>query len=490
MNINKEQIDDLNIVVSIQVGNDDYGDKVGEVLRDFRRKANMPGFRPGKVPEGLIRKMYGKGVLIDEINKILPEALQNYIKEQDLKLLGEPLPMLNANDMDWEIGNDFTFEFEMGLAPDIEVNLSKKDRITKYKILVEQDIVNTNIENYAKRYGQFVDIDTVVDFNEKLTGDIVQLGDDGQPLQDGLSAEDSTLVLLTITDEERKKPFENAKAGDEIVFNLSETFPNEWEIVSILKKKDRTEVGDISSSLFRFTVKTIQKFVNAEVNQELFDKVFGEGMVTNLEEFENRFKESIALAYEENSMAKFGIDARKYFLKKINPPLPEEFLRKWLKTSNKETDEETLEKEFPLFKDSMKWELIANAIISENALSVEEQEIINHTASTIQKQLSSYRVSNISNDDMNKYINNYLKDEKNVREMASQVLQNKVLKSILDSVDVIIQEISLDDFNIKMYEKEVDIAEVVEKDEVAEIEEGAQLSEVVEKEEEEQEVKI
>ena len=491
MNINKEQIDDLNIVVSVQVGNDDYGVKVGEVLRDYRRKANMPGFRTGKVPEGLIRKMYGKAVLIDEINKLVSESLQNYIKEQDLKLLGDPMPKVNGDDLDWEIGNDFTFDFEMGLSPDINVNLSKEDQITKYQIVVEQDIVNSNIENYSRRFGQFVEVDAVVDFKEKLTGDIVQLGDDGQPLQDGLSAEDSSLVLLTVSDEERKKQFANTRTGVEIVFNLSETFPNEWEIASILKKKDKAEVGDIRNSLFRYTVKSIQKFVNAEVNQELFDKVFGEGKVTDFEEFENQIRKSVELAYGERCMAKFSDDAHDYFLEKINPALPEEFLRKWLKASNKEMSEEAFEKEFPVFMGTMKWELIVNAIIKEHGLKVEEQEIINFAKAMTRRQLSSYGASNISDEDLTGYAMNYLKDEKNVRDMASQVLQNKVAFVIHETVDVVMQEISFDDFNQMMYEKEEagergeagEVDEMVEAEEVAEIEKSAQIVENAEIEE-------
>ena len=447
MNINKEQIDDLNIIVSVQVGKDDYGEKVGEVMRDLRRKANMPGFRPGKVPEGLLRKMYGKGVLIEEINKLLPEALQKFITEQELKLLGEPLPMVKADEMDWEIGNDFTFEFEMGLTPPIEVNLSKDDQLTKYQIVIEQDIVNTNIENYAKRFGQFVETDAVVAFNEKLTGDIVQLGDDGQPLQDGLLAEDTTMSLTIVKDEERKKPFENAKAGDEIVFNLSETVSNEWEIVSILKKNTKEEVGDLGNALFRYTVKSIQKYVEAEVNQELFDKVFGEGKVANFEEFEDLIKKNIEFGFNENCMSKFSGDALEYFLEKINPPLPETFLRKWLQASNKELDEETLEKEFPGFLKAMKIEIITNAISTENSLKVEEQEIIDFAKGVTQRQLAMYGVNNFSEQDLTTYAMNRLKDEKNVRDMASQVLQNKVIHLIHETVDVVIQEISLDEFN-------------------------------------------
>ncbi|MDR1171120.1 MAG: trigger factor [Bacteroidales bacterium] len=451
MNINKEQIDDLNVVVSVGISKDDYESKVSEVLRDYRRKANMPGFRPGKVPEGLVRKMYGKAVLVDEINKLVSKSLQDYIEEQELQVLGEPMPEVSSDDLEWEIGNDFTFGFEMGLAPAIDVKLSKKDRITKYQVAVDQELISRDIENYASRYGQFVDTDAVVDFKERLTGDIVQLGDDGNPLQDGLSAEDSLLVVSLIKDEEHRKPFENARAGDEIVFNLSETFSNDWEIASILKKKISEEVSDISASLFRFTVKSIQKFVNAELNQELFDKVFGGGTVTGIEEFENHIKEEIATDFEESSMSKFGSDAREYLLEKLNPQLPEEFLRKWLLATNKEVSKETFEKEFPMFLKNMKWELIANAIVKQNELKVDEQEIIDMAKATVRRQFTMYGMSNIPDETLTSYAMNSLKDEKSIRGMASQVLEKKIAKTVNEAVDVNIQELSPDDFNKMIY---------------------------------------
>jgi len=480
MNINKEQIDDLNIVLSVQIGKDDYGDKVNEVLRDFRRKANMPGFRPGKVPEGLIRKMYGKAVLIDEINKLLPEAINNYIKEQEFKLLGDPLPKANSDDLDWEIGNDFTFDFEMGLAPDIEVNLSKNDHLTKYQIVVEQDLITKNIENYASRFGQFVDVDAIVDFTEKLTVDIVQLSQDGQPMPDSLSVEESAILLSLIKDEERKKSFENIKAGDEIIFNLWETFPNKWEVASILKMKS-DELGDISECLFKFTVTNIQKYVNAEVNQDLFDKILGEGKVKSFEEFETHIRENIESEFMESGMAKFNNDAREYLIEKINPPLPENFLRKWLLKSNTELDEEVLEKEFPMFLKNTKWEVMVNIIAKQHELKVEEWEIVNNAKIYTQRHLARYGAYNFTDEDMTNYAMNYLKEEKNAQEMASQVIGNKVFKIIFDAVEVNVQEISIDDFNKMVYSSENE--EAVETGETGEAVETGEAEEAVEVEE-------
>jgi trigger factor len=452
MNINKEQINDLNLVVSMNISKDDYEPKVNEVLRDYRRKANMPGFRPGKIPEGLVRKMYGKHVLVDEINKLVSESLQKYINDEQLQVLGDPMPKTSGDDMEWEIGNDYTFGFEIGLAPAIDAGLSKNDKMTRYLITVGQDMVDKAIENHASHYGQFIDAGTVTDFKERLTGDIVQLGADSEPLPDGLAAEDTSIMLSLIKDEDRKKPFEQAKAGGEIIFNLSETFPNDWEIASILKKKDKEDVGDISASLFRFTVKNIQVFAKAEVDQDLFDKVFGEGAVKSAEEFEERIKESIAGDFKESSMAKFGFDAREYLLDKLNPPMPEEFLRKWLWAANKDkVDEAAFDKEFPAFLKSMKWELITQAIAKQNDFKVEEQEIIDFAKEATKRQFAQYGITNFPDDMLANYAMGTLKEEKNIRQIASQVIDKKVIDAIHDSVDVSIQEMSLADFNKMIY---------------------------------------
>lgn len=451
MNISKEQIDDLNATISIQIGKDDYEPKVNDILRDYRRKASMPGFRPGKVPEGLIRKMYGKAVLLDEINKLLSESLPKYMEEQDLKTLGNPLPKPN-DDMEWEIGNDFSFEFEIGFAPEINILLSKDDRINKYQIVVDENLIDKEIETYSSHWGAYMDVDAVEDFKEKLIGDIVQLGEDGQALQDGLSAEDSSLLVGVIKDDECKKLFENAKAGDEIVFNLWNAFPNKWEIASILKK-EKDEVSDISGMLFRYTVKTLQRHVNAEMNQDLFDKIAGKDVVTNLEEFKNWIREDFISEYEEICFPKFNTDMRVYLMNKYDPAIPEDFLYRWLKTVSKDLDEEVFDEEFPQFLYNTKWELIANAIIKKYDLKVDEQEIIDAAKDVARNQYSMYGLNNISDEYITHRAMDMLKEEQNVKSMASQALGVKIARKVHEIVDLNIQEISMEDFDKMMYEQ-------------------------------------
>ena len=490
MNINKEQIDEVNVVLSMEVNHGDYESKVNEILRDYRRKANMPGFRPGKVPEGLIRKMYGKAVLIDELNKLVSESLQNYIKENDLHLIGDPLPKVSGDDMEWEIGNDFTFDFEVGMAPVIDVQLSKDDHITKYQITVDQNMIDEEIEQLTTRYGQFVDTDTVVDFKERLTGDIVQLDNDGQPLQDGLSAEDTLLMIQLIKTDESQKPFVDAKVGDEIVFNLSETFPEDWSIASILKKKNKDEVGDVSGSLFRFTVKTVQKFAKAELSQELFDKILGKDAVSNIEDFESQIEKDMAANFEARSMAKFGNDAREYLLEKFNPSLPEEHLHKSVLAANKEISMDTLEKGFPHFLKSMKWDLIVKAISKKFELSVTEDEIISLAKDAVRQQIAYYGMSDVSDETITQYAMNSLKEEKQIHETAAQVLEKKVVQVLSEVVGLNIQQISLNDFN-KMIappndeeiENNEEIEESKEIETIVEVEEGKEIETILEVEE-------
>ncbi len=448
MNIDKEQIDDLNIEVKVKLGKEDYEPKIDEVLRGYNRKANVPGFRPGKVPMGLLRKMYGKQVLIEEINKLVSQSLQDFINKEELKVLGDPMPKSSGEDLNWEIGEDFTFDFEMGLAPKIQINLSKDDKISEYSITVDQDMIDKEMDSYAARHGKFVEVNEVVDFKEKLTGDIVQLDENNQPLEGGFAAEDSSVILSLIKDEEHKKPFENAKIGDEIIFNLSETYPNEWEIASILQKQ-KEEIGNIKDSNFRFTVKKMEKYENAELDQELFDKVFGENAVKSKEEFEERIKERIAADFKEHSMMKFGMDARDYLLQKLQPALPEKFLNKWLWAVNRDKDisQEAFDKEFPLFLKGTQWDLIVQTIAKEKDIKIEEQDIIEAAKDATKRQFARYGISDFPDDMLNNYAMNTLKEESNVRQIISQLVERKALNAIHDEVSILDQEVSFEEFN-------------------------------------------
>jgi trigger factor len=448
MNISKNQVDDLNIVLSLDIENADYIEQVSKVLREYRQKASFPGFRPGKVPEGLIRKMYGKAILVEKINDLISESIGKYVEDEKLQLLGGPLPVTDGDQLDWEIGNSFHFDVEMGLSPVIDTKLSQKYKLTKYKITIDKELITKNTGYYASSYGKFVETDVVEDFSEKLMGNIVQLNEDKTPVENGLSVEDTSLLLSVIKDEKLKKPFKKAKINDEIIFNLSETFPNDWEIASILKKKNIEEVGDITTSLFKFTVLKINKFVNAELNQELFDKVYGEGTVTSIEDFESRIENEMTENFENATLSKFGADAKEYLLQKINPPLPDQFLHKWLWNSNKEQmDESTFEQQFPDFIKEIQWSVISGAIVKDYDVKVEENEVIDYAKVLTKNQFLQYGITNFPEDELTNYAMNYLKEEKNVQQVISILLDKKIAQLVLDNVNVTVKEVTPDEYN-------------------------------------------
>ncbi|MDR1864032.1 MAG: trigger factor [Bacteroidales bacterium] len=449
MNINKKQVDDLTMVVSLEIANDDYISKVNDVLRDYRRKSNMSGFRPGKAPDGLIRKMYGKPVLVDELNKLVRDTLSEFIENEKLPILGEPLPAFTDDDNDWEIGNNFTFDFEIGLVPKINIHLSKDDHLTKYQIVVDQELIDRNIKEYTSRFGHFAYAESVTDFTERITGNIVQLDENKEPQEGGVNVEDTTLYLSLIKDEEYKKPFINAKVNDSIDFDLSATFPNEWEIATILKQNVKEDTGDVTGVSFRFTVTQVETFNDAELNQELFDKVFSDNTASSPEEFRERIEKDIAANFEYLTMNKFGRDARQYLLEKINPPLPETFLHKFLRRIKKEeVSESDFEQQFPAALKTTQWNIIADAIVQQNGIEASEQEMLNIAKETIRKQFAYYGIANCDDNVLTSYaMNQFKEDDGYRRKMADRVLEEKIIGVIYQTVDVTVKEISIDEFH-------------------------------------------
>lgn len=445
MNISKQQVDALNLILSVEIDATDYMRNVGKILREYRQKSNMPGFRPGKVPEGLILKIYGKAVLVDEINKLVTDAVAKYIDEEKLHVLGDPIPTTKSDDLDWAVGNNFRFDFEIGVPPVIDLNLSDKDQLVKYKIAVDKEILHQRIDWILSERGHFVSSDAVADFSEKLTGNILQLDSHQQPAENGLKAENTTVLLSRITDDKFKPPFENAKVNDEIVFNLSETFPPQ-EVSSILKNTEKT--GDLKDVLFRFTITGIDQFVKAEPTRQLFDDLYGEGVIHSQEEFESRIESEIAGDLEEASMFKFSADVQKYLIEKIAPPLPDQYLRKYLWERNKDKiNESDFEQRLPNYLKEVQWSVISAAVTEKFDLKVNEPEVIDYAGQLIRKQFSQFGITDISNEEsLNIYVSNYLKEEQNVRQIVHTLLDKKVIQAIMKTAHTEIKEISREEY--------------------------------------------
>ncbi len=314
MNITRENIDDLNTILKVEIGKPDYEEKVENVLKDYRKKANIKGFRPGMVPIGLVKKMYGRAVQIDEINKIVTENIQKYITDEKLEILGDPLPKTDEQEkIDFDTQEEFTFSFELGLAPAIELKLTKKTKVNQYEIIVDEKMKNDYLENYTRRFGELRSAETTEE-KDVIKGKLEAIDNNGDLIPDGLMAESTSLSIDIIQEKKIKKQFIGKSLNDSIDFDLKKAFPNDTEIAGLLHiKKEEAEAVDGN---FRFTINEISRFHPAELNTELFNRIYGEGVVNSEEEFMKKLEEEIAANLKRESDYRLMIDIKALALEK------------------------------------------------------------------------------------------------------------------------------------------------------------------------------
>jgi len=448
MNIAKKEIDQNNAEITISVEKADYAEKVEKTLRDYRKKANMPGFRPGMVPMGLIKKMYGKSVEAEEINKLVSDSLYNYIRENNINILGEPLPSESQPTIDFDTQETFEFVFDIALSPEFELNLTQKDKVNYYDIAVNDEMIENQVKSYTGRYGKYVQEETVEE-KDMIKGELFEL--DGKVVKDGgIHVEGAVLTPAYIQDKAQKKLFANAKKGDVITFNPKKAFENTAEIASMLKIS-KEEVENFTADC-QITIEGITRYHEAEINQELFDKVYGEGVVTSEEAFRTKIKENIQENLIADSNYKFGIDAREMLVKKLDDVVfPDAFLKRWLLATNENLTAEKLDEDFPKMIQDLKWHLIKDKLIKTSELKIEAAEIEEFAKKMARAQFAQYGMIGIEDDMLANYAKETLKKEETVRNIADKVMEDKVLETVKKSVKLNKKEISMDDFN-KMFE--------------------------------------
>jgi trigger factor len=445
MNITKENIDDLNALLKIELKKSDYEEDVEKVLRDYRKKANIKGFRPGMVPIGLVKKLYGKAVLVDEINKLVSENIHKYLHDEKIDILGDPIPKAEDKELtDFDTQEEFTFTFELGLAPQFEIKLSKKNKVASYLITVDEKMKNDYVSNYTRRYGEFKSQEESGE-KDMLKGDIAEL----DTPEGGLKAENTTISIDVIKDEKIKKHFIGKKQGDEIDFDLRKALPNDYEIAGILNKK-KEEVADVKGK-FRFVIKEINRFVPAEIGQELFNKIYGEGIVNSEEEFMNRIEEEIVTSLKKESDYKVMLDVKKLALEKSDFALPEDFLKKWLLRVNEKTTEEQIEKDFDSFRSDLKWQLIRNKIAKDNEIKISEEELQAEAANITRYQFQQYGLFYATDEQIGNYAKEMLKREEDAKRIAEKILEEKAIEKLKELVKLDEKKISAEDFN-KLFE--------------------------------------
>jgi trigger factor len=451
MNITKENIDALNATITVKIEKNDYETTVNEVLKDYRKKANMPGFRPGKVPGGLVKKMYGKAVTADEVNKMLSHNLSQYFVDEKLNILGDPLPNEEKQPtINWDQDEDFEFVFDIAMAPDIEVKLDKQDKFIYYTITVDEDTVNKQVEAYTGRFGENINVEEVSE-KDLIRGNFVQLDSESNELQDGIKAEKVIVSVDLIKDEVIKNEIIGKKTGDSLIFDPIKAYDNRHEVGHLLNlsHEDAEKIeGD-----FRFTILEVLRFVPAEINEELFKKAFGENTEVKTEDdFRNKIKKDLESNFVFSSNYKFAIDTREALIEKVEMELPEEFLKRWIKVTNKNLTDEQIENDFPGFMKDLRWQLIRDRLIKDNDIKVSEEDIKAEGKRIAAMQFSQYGMFNVPDEHLENYAAQIIKNEEEKKRLYMKAEEDKILDIIKSKVTLEEKEIGHEEFN-KLLEK-------------------------------------
>lgn len=444
MTIVKENIDNLNAILQVRIEKADYEEKVANSLKDIRKKANFKGFRPGNVPIGLIRKMYGLSVKAEEVNKTVLESVFKYLEEEKIEILGEPLPKIDdENKINIEADDDFDFTFEIGLSPAVEIKLSKKNKVTGYKIIVDDEMKQKRADDLARRFGRFVDVESVGS-EDMLKGDILQLDENGAVKAEGISALNSTLSVRIVKDDAIKTNFIGKVKGEVVDFDIKKAFPNDYEVAGLLQKK-REEIGDIEGN-FRFAINEIQRFESAAIDEDLFKMVYNDDSVKTKEEFFAKIEEGLNAEYAEETKYKLHADMKGYITKKVDVQLPEDFLKRWLLRTNDKLNEEQIEKEFDTFAQDLKWQLIRNKVAVDNEMKVEDDEIKNRAAIIAHLRYQQYGYYYVTDEQVAALATEMLKNQEEVKRIAGLILDDKVLDHFATVIKIEEQEISDADY--------------------------------------------
>ncbi|MDL2243581.1 trigger factor [Bacteroidales bacterium OttesenSCG-928-J19] len=446
MNITLNNIDPVNATLTVNVVKDDYASQVKKELKKIKDTASIPGFRKGMAPQGMIQKMYGKSVLVDEVNKLVSDSLYKYIQENKLNVLGEPMPSeAEQAPLDFDNQTDYEFVFDLGLSPEIDVKLTKRDKMPYYTITVEDSAVESQINSLKANYGTYEQVEDIQD-RDMVKGLLVELNPDGSEKEGGIYIEDAVLMPSFMKDEAEKTKFMSAKLNDVLVFNPYKAYEgNEAELASFLKI-DKEEVKEYTGD-FKFRLQEITRYKEAEVNQELFDKIYGEGVVKSEDELKAKIKDELTAQMAPESDYKFLLDSRDLFLKKTKDVVfPDAFLKRWLIASNPERTEESLETDYPKIIDDLRFHLVKEQIVKEKEIKVEYEDIKEYARRVARMQFAQYGMANVPDDLLNNYAEEMVKKEENVRNLIDRAVEDKVVAAIKEMVALQPKEVTMEEF--------------------------------------------
>jgi trigger factor len=439
MNITRNNVDALNAVVTVEVSKSDYAEKVEKVLADYRKNAAIPGFRKGAVPMSLIQKQYGKAVLLDEVNKLLQENLNNYLVEEKLDILGNPLPKV-TEDFNWDV-EDYKFEFELGLAPEFKVDLAAKNSLVQYKIVADDKMLNDQVARIQKQYGKLIAKDTVEAGND-VSGIFANEAK-------GINNR-TTLSLDVFADKKTAKAFIGKKVGDVVTLKTKGLFDDDHKLMDYLAVgHDDVHGLDIEVT---FTIDEVNTHEPATLDQELFDKLFGPKVVTSVDELKAKIKEDAEKQFAQQADQKFLNDVTESLIANTKFDLPAEFLKKWIQTAGENPlSAEEAEAEYAKSENGLRYQLIEGKIITENGLQITFDDLKAYTTELIKKQMAQFGQMNPTDEDVQGIVARVMSNQDEVRRLSEQVMNEKMLNLFKDKVKAKTKEVNYDEFIKAMY---------------------------------------
>lgn len=453
MNISFEIADKVNGLLTLTIEQSDYQENVEKTLKNYRKKANFPGFRPGMVPMGLIKKQYGTSVKVDEINKLLGEKIYEYIRENKIQMLGDPLPNEKKQQpVDFESDGPMTFVFDIAVAPEFKAELSGRDKVTYYTINVDDKLIDQQVEMYASRAGQYEKADKY-EAKDMLKGDLRELDEKGNTKEGGITVESAVLMPEYIKVDAQKKLFKGAKLGDIITFNPRKAYPeNDSEVAALLKIK-REEVGEHTAD-FSYQITEISRFKPAAVDQQLFDQVFGEGTVKDEKAFRAKIAEDLQKQLVVNSDYKFLLDVRAHLEKKVGKlEFPEAMLKRIMLNNNKDRGADFVEKNFEMSIKELEWHLIKEQLVAAQEIKVEDDDLKNIAKEAARAQFAQYGMTNVPDEYLENYAKEMMSKKENLDNLVDRAVDAKLTEKLKTVVKLDEKAISLDDFNKMMQEK-------------------------------------
>ncbi|NIK93492.1 trigger factor [Mangrovimonas sp. CR14] len=439
MNITRENIDELNAVVKVDIEKSDYSDKVEKILSDYRKTASVPGFRKGHVPMGMVKKQYGKAVLVDEVNKLLQDALNKYLTEEKLDVLGHPLPKPQDN-LDWD-AEQLSFEFELGLAPEFSVDLSPKKAITHYTIIADDKMINEQVESIQKQYGKLVSQEEVSKDSE-VTG---VYSNEEKGIENRV-----TLTLDKFKGKATEKKFIGAKVGDVITLKTKGLYSDDHELMHALKVS-HDEVHDLDIEV-SFTISEINNRELADLDQDLFDKLFGKDVVKSVTDLKEKIKEDAEKQFKQQADQKLLNDVTEYLVDSTKFELPAEFLQKWIQTSGEQPlDEVQAKEEYEKSEKGLRYQLIEGKLVGDNNIQVTMEDVTGHTKEMIKAQMAQFGQMNPSEEELDGIASRVLTNQEEVRRISEQIISQKLLSFYKENVKLKEKEVTYENFVKEVY---------------------------------------